>query len=124
MPRITIIAGLVLLLVGRVGFVAAETNSVTAMIPDLFGLALIILGVASAGSSERARMHAMHGAVMIAIIGGGIAAYRGIPGALALFSKETTRTGLEVSMQLAMMLTCVCFVLLSVRSFIQARRNR
>ncbi|MFQ5491497.1 MAG: hypothetical protein ACE5GE_12315 [Phycisphaerae bacterium] len=123
MPRLSIIFGLILLLIGRVGYVAAETNSVTAMIPDLFGLGVIILGVAAAGSSDRARMHAMHGAVLIALAGAVVAGYRGIPGALAYSSGDRTRTCLEISMQLAMTLACILFVILAIRSFIQARRG-
>lgn len=123
MPRLSIIFGLVLLFIGRVGYVAAETNSVTAMIPDLFGLAIIIMGVVAAGSSERVRMQAMHGAVLMALAGGAVAGYRGIPGVWAYLNGAVDRTCLEISMQLAMTLTCGVFVVLAIRSFIQARRG-
>lgn len=123
MPRLSIIFGLLLLLIGRVGYVAAETNSVTAMIPDLFGLGIIIMGVVAAGTNEKVRMHAMHGAVTIALAGGAVAGYRGIPGALAYLNGARTRTCLEIGMQLAMTLACLLFVVLAVRSFVQARRR-
>ncbi len=123
MPRLSIIFGLILLFIGRVGYVAAETNSVTAMIPDLFGLGLIILGVAAVGVGDRVRMHVMHGAVTIALVGAAVAGYRGVPGVWAYLNGARGRSCLEITMQLAMTLACVLFVVLAVRSFVQARRK-
>jgi drug/metabolite transporter (DMT)-like permease len=118
MPSTSIACGLLLILVGIVGYVYGMMNnaaSVTALIPAFFGIVLAILGFL-AQTKENLRKHLMHAAVLIAFIGFLITAGR-------LLSKISTLTlSAAVISQAAMALICLVFVILCVKSFIDARK--
>ena len=65
-------------------------------------------------------MHAMHGAAVVALLGFLAPLGRIIPQAL----KGTPPHGLALFSQVTMSILCLAFVLLCVRSFINARRAR
>ena len=69
MAPIAILFGVLLGLLGPVLFFLSdpEKQSPTAFIPSGFGVALIVLGVIAL--NEKYRMHAMHGAALIGLIG-------------------------------------------------------
>ncbi|MGC2235087.1 MAG: hypothetical protein WA584_02925 [Pyrinomonadaceae bacterium] len=119
MPSTSIACGLLLILVGIIGYVYGLTNnsaSITALIPAFFGIVLIILGFL-AKSKENLRKHLMHGAVLIGLLGFILPLGR-------LLSKISSITlSAAVISQIAMALICLVFVILCVKSFIDARRN-
>src|SRR4051812_31636718 len=120
MPSVSITCGMLLILIGVVGYAYGMTSghaSITALIPAAFGIVLLILGFV-AKSSDGLRKHLMHAAVIVGLIGFLIPAWR-------LLSKisEITMSAAFLS-QLSMALVCLVFVVLAVRSFIEARRNR
>jgi hypothetical protein len=120
MPSASIISGILLILVGIIGYVIALNDgnaSPTALIPAAFGILLLIFGLI-AKSKENLRMHIMHAAVIVGLLGFVIPAYR-------ILSKigELKMSAAFLS-QAAMSLICLAFVILSVKSFIDARRNR
>ena len=120
MPFSAIIFGVLLILTGVVGYIHGMMNdkaSMTALIPAAFGLLLAIFGLA-AQSMESARKHIMHAAVVVALIGFLIPAGR-------IVSKlgEITFSAAYVS-QIVMAALCLAFVIMAVRSFIEARRAR
>src|SRR3954467_9695707 len=120
MPSVSIISGIVLILIGVLGYIYGLTTghaSITAFIPAIVGILLAILGFA-ARRKENLRKHLMHAAVLIGLIGFLLPAGR-------LLSKisELTFSAAVVS-QVLMALVCLLFVALSVRSFIEARRSR
>lgn len=121
MPSITINFGRILILIGIIGYIygllATEYASPTAIIPTIFGLVLLVLGYI-ARAKENLRKHLMHAAVVVALLGFLASAGR-------LFSKfsEITLSAAYIS-QIAMALTCLIFIVISVKSFIDARRNR
>jgi hypothetical protein len=120
MPSTAIACGILLILIGIIGYVYGLINgnaSLTALIPAAFGLLLAILG-AAARAKENLRMHLMHVAVLLGLIGFVIPAWR-------VLSRlgEITLSAALVS-QVAMALVCLIFVILCVKSFIDARRNR
>ncbi len=116
MASTTILFGLLLTLLGLAGYFLTGTSSFTALIPAMFGLPLLVLGVVA--RSEQARKHAMHMAALIATLG--------FVGALIplLRTPAGVRSGVAVASQLAMVLLTGIFVVLCVRSFISARRAR
>jgi hypothetical protein len=131
MGPLTIVFGIVLVILGVVGYFASGGASVTALIPAFFGLPLLLLGFLA--RQENLRKHAMHAAVLVGLVGFLGAAFMAIPKAPELFSTGKVlrvRDGVEsdatlgVIMQLLMALTCAVFVVLCVKSFIDARRNR
>ena len=120
MPSTSIACGVLLILVGIIGYVYGLTNnaaSVTALIPAFFGIVLVILGFL-ARTKENLRKHLMHAAVLVALIG-----------FIAIIA-DFARTGWNfnasapVISKAAMALICLVFVILSVKSFIDARRSQ
>ena len=72
------LVGVILSAIGLFGYFgsASENPSPTALIPAAFGVVLIVLGLVAHRAS--ARMHAMHGAVLVALIGFLLAGGRGV----------------------------------------------
>jgi hypothetical protein len=118
-PAITIIFGVLLSVLGGVLFGLSDPDhrSITALIPTLFGVLLIILGIVA--RREKARMHAMHGAALVALIGVIVPGYRAMRGLL-----NGADFTLAISGQIIMALLCAAFLLLCIQSFIAARRAR
>lgn len=120
MPSTAIFSGILLILLGIIGYVFSlvdGANAPTALIPAAFGLVLVILGFA-AKSKENLRMHLMHAAVLVGLVGFAIPAWR------LLKQFNDIKISLAVFSQAAMSLICLMFVILCVKSFIDARRNR
>jgi hypothetical protein len=115
MASTTIVFGILLTLLGVVGYTLSQT-SMTALIPALFGMLLLILGFLA--RSESIRKHAMHAAAAVALIG--------CVGALIplLRTPSGVRPALAVFSQVAMVVLTALFVALCVRSFRAARRRR
>ena len=119
MPAKTIVFGILLILVGVIGYVygiSTGAGSPTALIPAAFGAVMAILGEA-ARRSEGARKHLMHAAVVVALLGFIMTA-----GRMVMKAGEMTLSAASIS-QLAMSVICLAFVILAVMSFAAARRN-
>lgn len=116
MAKVTIGIAVLLIAVGLIGYF--ESFARTSLIPAYFGIGILIAGVIALNPAYR--KHAMHGAVMLGLLGFLAAAGRlvnvlfsgAMPSALGLFSL------------VSMALLTLIFVVLCVRSFIEARRSR
>ncbi len=118
MPNTTISFGRLLIILGVLAYAYGffmGTPSITALIPSIFGGVLLLLGYL-AKSKENLRKHIMHGAVLIGLIGFIVPLIRIVPnlGNLSLSAAFIT--------QLLMSLICLAFVVLCVKSFIDARK--
>jgi hypothetical protein len=119
MSTLAIVFGLALTALGGglYGMSEPEHRSPTALIPSFFGIALIVCGLIA--RNEKARMHAMHFAALLGLVGMVFPAYRAI---------RAMATGASVNLaiggQLAMAGLCGVFLILCVKSFIDARRAR
>jgi hypothetical protein len=114
-----IYCGVLLIIVGVIGYVYGMSvghASPTALIPAAFGLLLLVLGFI-ARAKENLRKHIMHVAVLVGLIGFlaalGSMFRNGIPATI----------GAGQLSQLAMSIICLIFVILCVKSFIDARRG-
>jgi hypothetical protein len=119
MTTTAIISGIILILIGVAGYVNGHLTghaSITALIPAFIGIALAALG-AVGKTSEALRKHLMHVAVLIALIGFLLTA-----GRLVMRLSELTMSPAVLS-QAATALVCLVFVILSIKSFRDARRN-
>lgn len=116
MASTTIVFGLLLTLLGFSGYFLTGTSSFTALIPAAFGLLLMALGFLA--RNEASRKHAMHAAAAVALVG--------FFGALMplLRTPAGVRPALAVYSQLAMVVLTGLFVVLCVKSFVDARRRR
>jgi|TARA_B110000438_G_C15535754_1_gene530477 hypothetical protein len=59
--------GIILLLLGPFTYFASGTSSLSALIPSIFGLILILCGYIA--NNEKLRPHAMHAALTVALVG-------------------------------------------------------
>ena len=118
MPGTTRLFGLILIVLGVASYLMTGRTSVTALIPAFFGAVLLICAIV-ARANEGARKHAMHAAVAVGLIGALAALARGLP---AAFRGDVTRPA--VMSQLAMGVLLLIYVALGVQSFIAARKAR
>jgi hypothetical protein len=117
---ITLLFALAYILLGLGGFILTGSTHKTALIPCAFGVLFVLFGLLA--FKEKLRKHAMHAAVLVALL-----AFVGTAKALAhlpdLF-RGTAEKPAAVITQAVNAFLSLGFILLAVRSFIQARRAR
>ena len=123
MAPIAMFFGLLLTALGAGLYVGSDPDhrSVTALIPSFFGIALIILGVIARAGVEKVRMHTMHVAAVLALVGAAFPAYRAFN---MYFADTHTDRPLAFGGQVAMALLCTFFLGFCIKSFVDARRRR
>jgi hypothetical protein len=117
MPATTRLVGFALIAIGVIGYLATGGASVTALIPAMIGAVMLVLALVA--RSPEARKHAMHAAVAIALISLLGTLPRLFP---AVMAGEIQRPA--VIAQAAMVLVLAFYVVMGVKSFIDARRAR
>lgn len=119
MPNTAILFGRLLVLLGIIGYGYgnyAGNASLTALIPAVFGIILMILGHLSK-AKDNLRKHLMHVAVLVGLVGFIIPLIR-------IFSKISEfQLTFASSMLISMSVLCLAFVVLCVKSFVDARRS-
>jgi hypothetical protein len=114
------VLGGLLIVLGIAGFVMTGSEHYTALIPGAFGVAFMVLGAVALNPS--ARKHAMHIAAALGLLGFGGT----VPGIIKLIKWGTGTTPdrpAAVVSQSIMAVLMLLFVVLCVRSFINARRE-
>lgn len=124
MTLIAIVCGFLLILIGIIGYgygIANSNASLTALIPAVLGVILVALG-AAARAKENLRKHLMHGALVVALLGflATVSSFLKLP---TLFDGTAQRPAAVVA-QFATAVVFLAFLILGIRSFIDARRNR
>ena len=120
MPTTSIICGSLLILIGIVGYihgVMTDHKSITALIPAIFGILLVLFGAFSR-MNEGLRKHLMHAAAVVALLG-----FLATAGRLLSKFSELTMSAAALS-QIATALICLVFLIMAIRSFSAARRAR
>jgi hypothetical protein len=120
MPTLALLVGVALVAIGLGAFVGTGAHAPTALIPAVLGLLIAISGLVA--RNPRLRMHAMHAAVLVALVG----VLGCAPGLLhlpALLGGTDERPVATVA-RVVTLLVCLGFVVSAVRSFIEARRAR
>ena len=117
MTSTTRLFGLILIVLGVASYLLTGRTSVTALIPALFGAVLLVCALIA--RNESARRHAMHAAVAVGLIGAIASLARAVP---AVMRGDASRPA--VISQLIMAVLLVIYVGLGVQSFIAARRAR
>ncbi len=120
----TIGFGALLAIVGVVGFVLTGSAHPTALIPCWFGLALVVCGVLASTPDAKKRMIWMHVAVTLGLLGWVFPLIRVIGAARQGVPLAPSTEHAAMLEQEAMILICLVFTVLCVRSFIAARRER
>jgi hypothetical protein len=114
MPATTRLVGLLLAVIGIVSYVGTGRTSVTALIPAFFGAAFLLL--AYVARNEAARKHAMHVAMLVALIG--------IAGTASRLIGATDFTRPATLAQLVTVLLLGWYLGKGIKSFRDARRAR
>jgi hypothetical protein len=122
MARLSVLVGLILTLVGFVGYFASGRVSVTALIPAMLGLALVILG-RMAKRKPALLKHAMHGAALVALLGVAGTASRAM-GVMTILGGGLVERPAAVWSSFVTFVVCLLFLILCILSFIKARRQR
>jgi hypothetical protein len=122
MPKFSINLGILLIILGIFSYILTGAASATALIPAFFGIVFAGLGWL-ANKKESMRKHAMHAALLLAVLGlggsfGGLTAMIG-----ALTGGEMPeRTGAAIG-QAIMAVLCILFLIAGIKSFIDARKS-
>jgi hypothetical protein len=117
MSTVTVAFGAVLLILGVGGYLGSGRVSVTALIPAVFGLLLLILGVIA--RDARRRKHAMHAAALVGLLG--LAGT--VNGLVKLITGNLGPRPQATMGQAAMAGIMIVFLVLCIRSFRNARRS-
>ncbi len=118
MPLTAIVCGGLLVVVGLLGYAVSDADHpVTALIPAGCGILLIIPGVI-ASAQPNLRKHLMHVAAAIGLVGLLLAG-----GRLSMVLARGGGSTLGMASLAAMALICSVFVVLCVKSFVDARRK-
>lgn len=120
MAPITLLFALAYILLGLGGFVLTGSVHKTALIPCAFGILFVLFGLLA--FKEKLRKHVMHAAVLIALL-----AFLGTARALThlpeLFNGTAEKPASIITQSLNAGFS-ILYIILAVRSFIQARRAR
>lgn len=117
MPATTRLFGLILIVLGVASYTLTGRTSLTAMIPAFFGAGLVVCALVA--RQESARKHAMHAAVAIGMVGMLASLTRALPAAVR---GDASRPA--VIAQLIMGGLLLIYVAMGVQSFVEARRAR
>ncbi len=118
MSTLSIIFGILLNLVGLLGFFGTGATHYTALIPCGLGVLLILSGIIA--KNEALRRHAMHVAVLVGLVG--FAATAPALGKVSmLLDYATNPKAPAIAAKIATALLCGIFFILCVRSFVRAR---
>ncbi len=121
MANVGIGFGILLMLLGIGAYFGTGGQSVTALIPAFFGVPLTGLGL-MARDASRLKL-AMHLSAVLALLGF-FGSLRGIPGIVALAAGNEVARPAAVVVQTVMAVLCAAFLVLAVKSFVDARRKR
>jgi len=121
MPRWTLLLGCFFVLLGIGFYVGTDRQSVTALIPTFLGVPLV--ATALWARREKARAAAMHVAAVIALLGlAGTAS--GLVKAVRLVAGQVVERPEAAIAQALVALASLGYLVLSIRSFVLARRAR
>lgn len=124
MAKTTVVVGVLLVLLGAGVYAAIVPHAPTSLIPAIFGVLLVVLGLLAQTDDNKRRMIVMHIAVTIGLIGFLFPFVRSVGGAVKMLQGIAVAHPLAVKESMAMALICLVYTALCVRSFIDARRSR
>ncbi len=123
MAKITLLFAVLLIVLGLAGYIGTGSQHPTALIPAWFGLALGISGLLAMSPSEARRKLFMHINVTIGTVGFLGALIEAVRGYGAARSAGVNPDMIALGSKLTMAGLMLFYVLLCVRSFIDARRT-
>lgn len=123
MAKVSLIFAALLVILGLAGFFGTGSQHYTALIPTWFGLALALFGWLAISPSESRRKLFMHINVTIGLVGFLAAAGRALTSYGHARSEGIDPNWIAIGSQLVMAGILLIYVLMCVKSFIDARRT-
>lgn len=120
MAQTTVGFGALLILLGAISYIGTGHQHPTALIPIWFGIALCLCGVLAKTENTRRRMLWMHVAVTLALFG----FLAPVTRIIMVLAKHQPIDRAAIGSQAGMAILTGIYVVLCVRSFIDARRQR
>ena len=120
MPTFAILTGLVLVIIGALGYFLPETTSLTALIPAGIGVLFVIFGALA--NRDGLRKHMMHGAMLLSLLAIG-ATITAVPTAIEALQGAEVERPLAAYSKAATALVCLIFLLAAIKSFVRARAS-
>jgi len=121
MVRLTINLGISLMIIGIAAYVLSDAASVTALIPAFFGLPIFLLGLLA--KNEKWHRHAMHSAVLLALLGF-LGSVMGVPNLFILIQGGEVARPMAAIIQSIMAVLSAVFIILGIKSFVDARKAK
>ena len=121
MARLSIILGIILILLGLISYFGISSESVTALFPAFIGIPMLVLGFLAL--NEKYKKHAMHGAAVLMLIGFG-GTISGLIKFFRMIGGEVFERPSAITVQAIMAVLCLAFLILAIKSFIDARRKK
>jgi len=119
--KTSITFGIILIILGIYSYFGISSESVTALIPTFLGIPVLILGFLAL--NEKYLKHAMHGAAVLMLLGFG-GTVGGLIKFLRMLGGEVFERPTAITIQAIMAFICLIFLILAIKSFIDARRKR
>ncbi len=116
MVRITIVFGVLLIALGLGDYYITDAKHWTELIPAALGFTMVVLGLV--GLKESLRKNAMHAAVLLGLLGFAFTVQALVALGRMILEKP------QLVAQSIMALLCAAFMVMAVKSFLDARRNR
>jgi hypothetical protein len=123
MAKVTILFGVLLIILGGTSYVVTGHKYPTSLIPVAFGILLVTFGSLAETPMAKRRMLFMHIAVTVGLLGF-LATAPALVQVVELFKGKLFAYPAAVEEKAAMSALLLIYVLLCVRSFINARRTR
>lgn len=123
MAKTAIALGVLLILLGFLGYVSAGTYALSPLVPAMFGFLISLFGLFALTDDAKKRMLFMHIAVTIGLIGFLVTVWSVVEYVQMLRGHQFPHPVL-VEEWAATAAILLLFVLLSIRSFVAARRSR
>ena len=121
MPKLKKYMGILLIIMGLLAYFGSGMVSITALIPAFFGIVFLAGGILA--EKENLRKHVMHVVVLVAVLAL-FGTFRGLMSFFGYLGGAELERPLAVSMQAVMAALMIAYIILAVRSFIQARSSR
>lgn len=121
MAKVTVVFGILLVLLGVVGFVSTGSTHYTSLIPSAFGMLLAIFGLLAHTPDPSKRKLYMHVAVTIGLLGF-LGTATSLISFVQLMQGRPFPYPAAVEAKAAMAALTLIYVVMCVRSFIAARR--
>jgi len=121
MAKVSIAFGIILIILGLVSYFGISSESITALIPAFLGILILVLGIIAL--NEKYLKHSMHAVAVLMLLGFG-GTVSGLFKFFRMLGGESFDRPSAITVQTIMALLCLVFLVLAVKSFIDARRGK